>query len=554
MQLVFNPDISKESLELAHSLRNEFVISVRGKVVNRTKETINNNIPTGQFELQVLNLSIVNKSKTLPFQLEEASKVEEDLRLKYRYLDLRRSEMQKILKLRHDITFAIREYLNGLDFYEVETPFLSKSTPEGARDFLIPSRLLPGKFYALPQSPQIYKQLLMCGGVDKYFQIVRCFRDEDLRANRQLEFTQVDLEMSFVEESDVQNICEGVMRRIFDRVLKQPIQAPIKHITYDTAISKFGTDAPDLRFKLEINKVTDLFKTTELSFLRTIIDNGGDVGMLHINSKEFTRSELDNLVNITTKKLGAKGLLYVRFKEDSTADSPVSKFLPTDFFKQVRELIPTLSVKDTLFFVAGKYKEAWTILGKLRLVLGKELNLINKKTFEFAWITHFPMFEYSEEEKSWAAVHHPFTQPEKDWEKYELGNVKARAYDLVCNGQEIVGGSIRIHDSETQNKVFNILGLSEEKMQNKFGFLLEAQKLGFPPHGGFAIGLDRFIMLLAEVESIRDVIAFPKTQSGICPMMETPSDVDQKQLQELFIKSTYVPKEESEKNIRPMAK
>ncbi|MCK4265560.1 aspartate--tRNA ligase [Candidatus Babeliales bacterium] len=544
MQLVFNPDIDQKSLDLAHKLRHEFVISVRGKVINRSPETINEKLSTGKYELQVDNLSIVNKANPLPYQLEEAKNVDEELKLRYRYIDLRREEMQSILKLRHKVAFTAREYLDSQGFYEIETPILSKSTPEGARDFLVPSRLSPGTFYALPQSPQIYKQLLMGSGVDKYFQIVKCFRDEDLRANRQPEFTQIDIEMSFIQESDIQNICEGILSKIFDKVLKQPLDLPFPRITYDEAFSKFGTDAPDTRFSLEIKKATNLFKETELKFLRSIIDKDGEVGMIHVKEKEFTRSELDNLVDKAIKKFEAKGLLYVRFKEDGTPDSPVSKFLPEDFLKQVREIIPTLSTKDTLFFVAGKYKESWGVLAKLRLLLGKNLNLIDKNKFKFLWVTDFPLFEYNEDEKRWDSVHHPFTQPEKDWENLELKDVKSRAYDLVCNGQEIGGGSIRIHDSEMQSKIFDLLGISQKEAEEKFGFLLEAQQLGFPPHGGFAFGQDRFLMILSGSDSIRDVIAFPKTQSGTCPLMKTPSKVDDKQLKELQIKSTYVPEEE----------
>lgn len=542
IQLVFNPEINKASTELAHDIRSEYVISVRGKVIKRSTETINDKIATGKFEVLVHNLSIINKSEPLPFQLDEGENVDEELRLKFRYLDLRRSKMQSIFKLRHDVIFSIREYLNNLDFYEIETPILSKSTPEGARDFLVPSRMHHGNFYALPQSPQIYKQLLIAGGMDKYFQIARCFRDEDLRANRQPEFTQLDIEMGFVKEEDIINVIEGILERIWKRFLGIEIKLPIQRMHYDEAFSRFGSDKPDLRFDLEIVDITKLFKDINLNFLQATLKKGGKIGALHIKNKIFTRSELENLVSKTIKSLGAKGLLYIRFHEDGSPDCPVSKFLPNDFFKQAREIFPTLEAEDTLFIVADEYQEAWNILGKLRLMLGKDLSLINEAEFRFIWITNFPMFEWSKEDKKWNAMHHPFTQPHSGWEKQEIGDVKARAYDIVCNGEEIGGGSIRIHDFEMQSKIFNIIGITPEEAERKFGFLLQAQRLGYPPDGGIALGIDRLIMTLAGTHSIRDVIAFPKTQSGTCLMMETPSQVDALQLKELSIKVILQPK------------
>ncbi len=537
MQLVFNPDIDATSHTEAHRLRGEFVISVRGKVVNRSPETINEKLPTGKYELQVETLSIINKAKPLPFQLEDADKVDEELRLKYRYLDLRRRKMQKHMKLRHDVLFAIRSHLNKLDFYEMETPILSKSTPEGARDFLVPSRLNPGMFYALPQSPQIYKQLLMASGMDKYFQIARCFRDEDLRANRQLEFSQLDIEMSFVHEEDVRQVTEGILQAIWETVFKKSLTLPLPSITYDKAFSRFGSDAPDMRFGLEIIEFTELFRTTELKFLKQTLEKGGKVGVLHVTDKTFSRSELDGLVDTAISDLGAKGLLYIRFKEDGSCDSPVSKFLPDDFFQQARGVIPTLTENDTLFIVAAEYKEAWSVLGKLRLLLSKSLKLIKDDTHSFVWVTDFPMFDWNEDDKRWQATHHPFTHPRKGWKGQEPGEMYARAYDLVCNGEELGGGSIRVHDHEMQREIFEKLGISKEVMEDKFGFLLEAQQLGFPPHGGIALGIDRLIMMLAKTNSIREVIAFPKTQSGFDPLMQTPSSVEQDQLKELYIKS-----------------
>ncbi len=536
MQLVFNPDHGTAAHTLAHSLRGEFVISVRGLVVERSKQTINENLPTGRYELQVQNLSIVNPSSVLPFQFDEADKVDEELRLKYRYIDLRRPRMQSMLKLRHDVLFSIREYLNAQEFYEIETPILSKSTPEGARDFLVPSRVHPGSFYALPQSPQIYKQLLMGAGMDKYFQIARCFRDEDLRANRQPEFTQLDVELSFIEESDVQDLIEGLLAKIWKQSLDIDLELPIPRMKYDEAISRFGTDAPDMRFGLEISEITKIFEDTSLSFLKKIIDQGGRVGALHVQTKEFSRGELDKLVAKTIKTFGAGGLLYIRFNEDGSPDSPVSKFLPSDIFQQLREVYPGLQATDTLFLVADEYVKAWAVLSKLRLHLGKMLDLIKQDEFKFVWVTHFPMFEYRPEDKRYYAVHHPFTQPNKHWEDGEPHEALSRSYDIVCNGQELGGGSIRIHKADMQTKVFEVLGISKQTAKEQFGFLLEAQGLGLPPHGGIALGLDRLLMILSNTDSIRDVIAFPKTQSANDPMMQTPSTVDPQQLKELQLR------------------
>jgi aspartyl-tRNA synthetase len=539
MQLVLNPQVCPQAIEDARNIRNEFVISVTGKVINRAPNSVNKNISTGEFELQVSKLNILNTCKPLPFQLEDADKVDDETRLKYRYIDLRREKMHNLLKLRHQVIFAMRQYLNEQDFYEIETPILSKSTPEGARDFLVPCRLQPGTFYALPQSPQIYKQLLMCSGMEKYFQVARCFRDEDLRANRQPEFTQLDLEMSFVKETDIQTVCEGVLNSTWKKIYNKELTLPLKRYSFDEAFSKFGSDKPDMRFGLEIQDVTKLFESIELKILKSVIDNGGKVGALLIKNHNFSRSELDKWTQTaTSKQFGAKGLIYIKFKQDQTPESSISKFLPANFFLDAKKILPDLTTADTLFIVADEYKDAWTILGKLRLEFGKELKLIDEKTFSMFWVTDFPLFEYDKTEKRWNSTHHPFTAPQEGWENLELSQVKARAYDLVCNGEEICGGSIRIHDTKLQSKIFDIIGISKEKAQNKFGFLLEALEFGFPPHGGFAFGLDRLIMLLGGTDSIREVIAFPKTQSGTCPMMQTPSTVDEEQLKELFIKST----------------
>lgn len=537
IQLVFSPNIDKNSADSAHALRNEFVISVRGKVVNRSKETINDKIATGRFEVHVDNLSIVNQSAALPFQIsDDSQEIEEELRLKYRYLDLRRNKMLDIFKLRHDIIFAIRKYLDALGFYEIETPILSKSTAEGARCFLTPSRLVPRTFYALPQSPQIYKQLLMVGGMDRYFQIARCFRDEDLRANRQPEFTQLDLELSFINERDIQDVTEGVLNTIWEKVYGKPLSLPLQIMKYSEAFGSYGIDKPDLRFELKIHDITKLFETSEIKFLKKVIEDKGRIGALLVTTKQFTRSELDSYVELATKQIGAKGLLYVRFNEDGTPDSPVAKFLQSDFLKQAREFFPNITTNDTLFVIAGDYNDAWLQLGKLRLELGKSLNLINKSLNKFLWVVDFPMFEFDKDANKWNAVHHPFTQPQKGWENMPLDSIKARSYDIVWNGEEIGGGSIRIHDHNMQEKIFDTIGLSKERAQREFGFLLEAQKLGYPPHGGLALGLDRIIMHLCGSNSIRDVIAFPKTQTGTCLMMQTPSEVDESQLKEYFIR------------------
>lgn len=540
MQLVLNPQICPQAIETAKNIRNEFVISVTGTVINRAPNVINKNMPTGEFELQVTTLNILNTCKPLPFQLEDADKVDDETRLKYRYIDLRREKMHNLLKLRHQVIFTMRQYLNEQGFYEIETPVLSKSTPEGARDFLVPCRLQPGTFYALPQSPQIYKQLLMCGGMEKYFQVARCFRDEDLRANRQPEFTQLDLEMSFVKESDIQTICEGILNSIWKKIYNKELILPLKRYSFDEVFAKFGSDKPDMRFGLEIQDITKLFESIELKILKSVINSGGKVGALVVKNHNFSRSELDKWTQLaTSKQIGAKGLIYIKFKEDQTPESSISKFLPTNFFLEAKKILPDLTTADTIFIVADEFKDAWSVLGKLRLELGKELKLIDEKIFSLFWVTDFPLFEYDKTDKRWNSTHHPFTAPQEGWEKLEPGQVKARAYDIVCNGEEIGGGSIRIHDTKLQSKIFDMIGISKEKAQKKFGFLLEALEYGFPPHGGMALGIDRLIMLLGGTDSIRDVIAFPKTQSGICPMMQTPSTVDEEQLKEVFIKSTY---------------
>lgn len=533
VQLVFNPDISKDALALAHDLRSEDVIEVRAKVISRSQETVNKNLGTGAVEAQVEEIKILNKSKTLPFSLEDHN-VDEELRLKYRYLDLRRPEMQRNFELRHNIIHEIRNYMHSEGFYEFETPILTKNTMEGAREFIVPSRLHKEFFYSLPQSPQLYKQLLMASGMEKYFQIARCFRDEDLRADRQPEFTQLDIEMSFIEAQDIQNLIEGLLKKLF-AIAGINIEIPLQRMTYAYAFENYGSDKPDLRFDLKINNLTSLFETTELKFLKSVVDGGGKIGALHAQGHKFTRSELESWVE-KAMSLGAKGLLWVKFAEDGTPESPVAKFLPADFFEQAKAVIPNLQKQDSIFIIAGKYKEAWTLLGRLRIELAKSLNLIKKDIFKLLWVVDFPMFEYDEEAKRWVAMHHPFTSPKGDWQAMQPGEMIARAYDVVCNGIELGGGSIRIYDSKKQSDVFDILSIDRALAEKMFGFLLEAQNLGFPPHGGIALGLDRFIMLLTNSESIRDVIAFPKTQRGYDLMMNAPSKVEEIKLRDYGLK------------------
>jgi aspartyl-tRNA synthetase len=545
MQIVFNPDYSTSAHETAQALRSEFVVSVAGKVVQRSPETINEKMGTGKYEMQVTSVTILNAAKGLPFALEEGDKIDEELRLRYRYLDLRRPEMQQRLALRSIVLFTMREFFIQRGFFEIETPILTKNTPEGAREFLVPSRLHHGSVYSLPQSPQLYKQLLMAGGIERYFQIARCFRDEDLRADRQPEFTQLDIEMSFVDADDIRGVIDQMLVHIFKKIFNIEIKLPLPVITYQQAFHAYGSDKPDLRFGMPIYDASPLFAGTELKFLQTVLDKGGKIGALHVSKSTFTRSQLDAWVT-KAQEFGSKGLLYVRFAADGSIESPVANFLPKDFFEKAKEVFVELAHGDTLFFVAGQYKATWEILGRLRLGLGKELGLINPDILHLCWVVNFPLFELDEETGKWNSVHHPFTAPADGWENKTPDQMVAQAYDLVCNGMELGGGSIRIYNKELQAKVFELLGLKQEDMEKKFGFLLEALEYGFPPLGGIALGIDRFIMILAKVNSIREVIAFPKTQRGHDPMMHAPTTAESSVLREYGL-SLLAQKDKSKK-------
>ena len=535
IQLVLDPS-NKELLALGDQLRSEFVIGVTGTVNKRADNAINKNIPTGEVEVLVDNLVILNKCAPLPFPIGDENTAEE-LRLTYRYLDLRNDKMQKNIRLRHELIFAIRSYMDQNNFCEIETPTLSKSTPEGARDFIVPARTNPGQFFALPQSPQIYKQLLMASGMDKYFQIARCYRDEDLRANRQPEFTQLDIELAYATEEKIYALLEGLMANLWKKFFNKTLPIPLTRYAFDEVFAKYGSDKPDMRFETFVYDISSLFVGTELTFIKTALAQKGHVGALCLKNQELSRSDLEYWVTKTTKELGGKGLLYIKFDENKVIQSPVSKFLSPDFFDQAAKIIPGLTTKDTLFVVAGNYEPSWNTLGKLRVELGKHFNLIDTKNDAIFWVTDFPLLEWDEDEKRWNARHHPFTSPQKGADFSNPGTILARAYDMVCNGEELGGGSIRIHTPEMQSVMFDLLGISKERAENNFGFLLKAQQLGFPPHGGIALGIDRLTMMFAGTDSIRDVIAFPKTQSMRCLMMDSPTTLEEKQLKELYIKT-----------------
>lgn len=529
-QLVFDESMS----EALKDIRNEYVLSVSGTVLQR--KDANPDLKTGEIEVKVENFEIINKAKTTPLIIADETDALEDTRLQYRYLDLRRPVMQNKLIMRHKITRSMREYLDNNDFIEIETPMLGKSTPEGARDYLVPSRVHPGSFYALPQSPQLYKQLLMIAGFERYYQFARCFRDEDLRADRQTDFTQVDIETSFLSEVEIQTMMEEMMVKLMKEVKGIDIQAPFLRLSYEEAMNRYGSDKPDNRFGYELQDITEIFKNSEFKVFKDCIDNGGVIKTIVIdNFSSITRKEIDKYTELA-KKNGAKGLVVLKAQDNELTGS-ARKFLSED---EVKALYDTLSLKDNdvLFIVSDQWTKTCNVLGALRNEIGYKLGLKKKDEFSFLWVTDFPMFEWSEEQQRYVACHHPFTQPKEEdipLLDTDIAKVKANAYDIILNGYELGGGSLRIYDNDLQEKIFEILGMSEEEIHNKFGFFIDAFQYGTPPHGGLAFGLDRIAMILSESDSIRDVIAFPKNANAKCPMSKAPTPVDPAQLEELHI-------------------
>ena len=537
LQVIFEDgEIDAEGFAKAEKLRSEFVIAVVGTVTKRSG-AVNENLKTGAIEVRAKSIRILSESETPPFPIEENSKTKEDLRLKYRYLDLRRPDLQRNIMMKSRVMTLVRQFLADEGFLEIETPMLQKSTPEGARDYLVPSRVHPGHFYALPQSPQLFKQLLMCSGYDRYFQIARCFRDEDLRADRQPEFTQIDMELSFVDEDDVMDVNERLLQKLFKEVLNIDIEVPIQRMTWQEAMDRFGSDKPDLRFGMELCDVSEVVKGCGFGVFTGALENGGSVRGINAKGQgSMPRKKIDALVKFA-KDFGAKGLAYVAINEDGTYKSSFAKFMTED---EMKALVDAMSGEpgDLLLFAADKNKVVYDVLGNLRLEIAKNLDLLDKNVYKFLWVTEFPEFEYSEEQGRYVAMHHPFTMPmEEDIPilKTQPEKVRARAYDIVLNGTEIGGGSIRIHQDDVQETMFEALGFTNEKAHEQFGFLLDAFKYGVPPHAGLAYGLDRLVMLMAKEDSIRDVIAFPKVKDASCLMTNAPDVVEQKQLEELCL-------------------
>ncbi|HDP2939414.1 TPA: aspartate--tRNA ligase [Staphylococcus aureus] len=539
VQVVFNPAFSEEALKIAETVRSEYVVEVQGTVTKRDPETVNPKIKTGQVEVQVTNIKVINKSETPPFSInEENVNVDENIRLKYRYLDLRRQELAQTFKMRHQITRSIRQYLDDEGFFDIETPVLTKSTPEGARDYLVPSRVHDGEFYALPQSPQLFKQLLMISGFDKYYQIVKCFRDEDLRADRQPEFTQVDIEMSFVDQEDVMQMGEEMLKKLVKEVKGVEINGAFPRMTYKEAMRRYGSDKPDTRFEMELIDVSQLGRDMDFKVFKDTVENDGEIKAIVAKgaAEQYTRKDMDALTEFVNI-YGAKGLAWVKVVEDGLT-GPIGRFFETENVETLLTLTGA-EAGDLVMFVADKPNVVAQSLGALRVKLAKELGLIDETKLNFLWVTDWPLLEYDEDAKRYVAAHHPFTSP-KEADIAKLGTApeeaEANAYDIVLNGYELGGGSIRIHDGELQEKMFEVLGFTKEQAQEQFGFLLDAFKYGAPPHGGIALGLDRLVMLLTNRTNLRDTIAFPKTASATCLLTNAPGEVSDKQLEELSLR------------------
>ena len=545
LQLVFNEEsVGKEGYEKAERLRSEYVIAVTGKVEKRSA-AVNESLKTGDIEVIATDIRILSEAETPPFQIEENSQTKDEVRLKYRYLDLRRPDIQKNLMLRSKVAYLMRDFMAKEGFLEIETPMLCKSTPEGARDYLVPSRVHPGHFYALPQSPQLYKQLLMCSGYDRYFQIARCFRDEDLRADRQPEFTQADMELAFVDVEDVLDVNERLLKYIFKEAIGVDVTLPLPRMPWQEAMDRFGSDKPDTRFGMELCDVSKVVEGCGFSVFTGALENGGSVrGIIAKGQAGMPRKKIDKLVEFA-KGYGAKGLAYLAVNEDGTYKSSFAKFMTED---ELKALVSAMQGEpgDLLLFAADKNKIVWNVLGALRLELAKELDLLDPNQYNFLWVTEFPLLEWSDEENRFMAMHHPFTMPmEEDWDKIDSdpGSVRAKAYDIVLNGTELGGGSVRIHQDDIQEKMFEVLGFTKERAHEQFGFLLDAFKYGVPPHAGLAYGLDRLVMHMVHADSIRDVIAFPKVKDASCLMTQAPGIVDKKQLEELGLEVEEVAEE-----------